>query len=71
MKQILWQLSYSFQNFVLLSGLFCNSFNVLLLMSYYSSDNKVFKLTIMNMVMVGNFAISSDKLRFYTKSALK
>lgn len=40
-------------------------------MSYYSSDNKVFKLTIMNMVMVGNFAISSDKLRFYTKSALK
>jgi hypothetical protein len=40
-------------------------------MSFYSPDKKFSKLTIMNILMVGKFAISSDKLKSYTKSTLK
>jgi len=40
-------------------------------MSFYAPDCKISKLKIMNMAMVGTFAVSSDKLRSHKESALK
>lgn len=40
-------------------------------MSFYSQDSEFSKLTIINMVMLGNLVVSSDKLRSYKESTLK